>query len=554
MSREVYSGRRLEPETETSIERVFAQLNNRGQKRIILGLLITGLLLVCPTGFLGGQVPTAEEQVTRASDLVQAGDLKGAEEELRLAVELSPRESRYWAHLGIVLGMQQRLEESATCFDKALKLDPTNLEVRRNLAVKEWQLGRLATAAENLEVILKAHPTDAHAILLRGMVAEGLKNYPEAAKLLASVLPLVEQRPESTVALGNAYYRIGEKVKARETLLYLLNQTADAEGVFLGGQVAANEEDYVTAETLFLSIQRTYPDPGRLGYSLALAQYRDNRFAESRRTILDLTHAGRQTAEIYSLLGWCYQRQKNYDESVAAFERAIDLDPKKEANYVDLGLVLIGFRRYAAADAMAQKAVEALPASSKVYEVKGMAEILMQDYADAERSYARASQLNPQSAEANLGLAESQWAARNVHEAFATFEEGLKQFPQDALHFQEYGRALLKYAEAGDALAEARAVTMLNKAVALDGSLPEPDYLLGNLALRKGRTEEALQHLEQASRLDPKGGKIHFALSLAYRRLGRKADAIREFEIFQKLKAKEEKAPAASLLAGAAED
>lgn len=529
-------------------------MRNREPKRTNLALLITALLLLCPAGSQGAQAPTAEERVTRATLLVQAGDLKGAEEELRQAVELSPRESRYWAHLGIVLGMEQRLEESATCFEKALKLDPTNLEVRRHLALREWQLGRLAAADENLGIILKAQPSDTHAILLRGMVAESSKDYPKAVKLLASVLPLVEQQPESTVALGRAYYRLGEKVKAGETLLSLLNQTANAEGVFLGGQLASDEQDYVTAATLFLSIQQTYPDPSRLGYSLALAQYRDNRFEESQRTLLELIHAGRETTDIYSLLGWCYQRQGNYDESVAAFERAINLDPRKEVNYVDLGLVLIGFRRYAAADAVAEKALEPFPASSRVFEVKGMAEILMQDYANAERSYARAAELNPQSAEANLGLAESQWAAGKVQEAFVTFAEGLKRFPQDALHYQEYGRALLKFAEAGDAAAEARAVTMLNKAVALDDSLSEPHYLLGNLALHKRRTEEAFQQLEQASRLDPKKGKIHFALSRAYRRLGRKDDATRELEIFEKLKAEEEKAPAASLLAGAAED
>jgi tetratricopeptide (TPR) repeat protein len=517
-------------------------------------LLVTGLLLLCPAGFQGAQEPTAEELVARATDLVQAGDLKGAEEELRRAVELSPRDPRYWAHLGIVLGMRERLEESATCFEKALKLDTTNVEVRRNLAVKEWQLGRLEAAAENLELILKAQPADERAILLQGMVAEGLKDYPKAAKLLASVLPLVEQRAESTVALAQAYYRIGEKVKARETLLSLLNLAADPNGVFLGGQVAANEEDFAAAETLFKSIQQTYADPGLLGYNLALAQYRDNRSGDSQRTLLELVHAGRETTDIYNLLAWCYQRQQHYEESVAAFERAINLDPKKEANYEDLGLALISFRRYAEAGAAAQKAIEAFPASSKAFEVKGMAEVLMQDYADAERSYAKASELNPQSAEANLGLAESQWAAGNVPEAFATFEDGLKRFPQDALHCQEYGRALLRYAEAGDPASGARGITMLNKAIALDGSLFEPHYLLGNLALRQGRNDEALQHLEQASRLDPKEGKVHFALSRAYRHLGRKDDAAREFEIFQKLKAQGEKAPAASLLAGAAED
>jgi tetratricopeptide (TPR) repeat protein len=450
--------------------------------------------------------------------------------------------------------MEERLEESAACLDKALKLDPTNLEVRRNLALREWQLGHLAAADEDVGIILKTKPNDARAILLRGMVAESSKDYLKATRLLASVLPLVEQQPESKVALGRAYYRTGEKLKARETLLSLLNQNANAQGVFLGAQLASDEQDYATAETLFLSIRKSYPDATRLAYSLALTQYRDDRFKQSQGTLLDLIQTGRESTDVYNLLGWCYQRQGNYQSSVDAFERAIELDPKKEAGYVDLGLVLIGFRRYAAAEAVAQKAIAALPVPSRVLEVKGMAEILMQDYVSAEGSYARASELNPESAEANLGLAESQWAAGKVQQSFATFQRGLERFPHDALHYQEYGRALLKYAESGHQDAETQAVAMLNKAVALDGSLPEPHYLLGNLALSKGRTEEALQQLEEASRLEPNKGKVHFALSRAYRRLDRKQEAAQEFEIFQKLKAEEEKVPAAPLLAGAGEN
>jgi len=74
--------------------------------------------------------------------------------------------------------------------------------------------------------------------------------------------------------------------------------------------------------------------------------------------------------------------------------------------------------------------------------------------------------------------------------------------------------------------------------------------LLGDLALKKGNAEEAVQQLEQAVKLDPNGSKIHFALFRAYRRLGRKEDAAREQETFQKLKDKEEAVPAAPLLVG----
>jgi len=88
-------------------------------------------------------------------------------------------------------------------------------------------------------------------------------------------------------------------------------------------------------------------------------------------------------------------------------------------------------------------------------------------------------------------------------EAVATFEQGIKHFPQDAPTYVEYATILLKRAENGDAPAEARAVSLLKRACALDDTLAEPRYQIGNLWLQKGRTSEALAELLTAARLNP---------------------------------------------------
>ena len=341
-----------------------------------------GLWLIIHCGAeLKAQNSPAREHASRAAQLVQAGDLKGAEAEMRQAVELSPKEAEYLIRLGLILTMQERPKVAAIFYERALKLDPNNQTVRRHLAGSQWQSGRLDAAEANLKLVLEANPRDPEALLM-------------------------------------------------------------------------------------------------------------------------------------------------------------------------LGMVLLGAGRFPDAQAAAQKAAKAMPSSDQAYTVKGMAEMQMQRYTEAAKSYGKAVALNPKALDANLGLAVSLWDAGNIAESFAVFEQGLKRFPEDAFHYLEYGRLLLKSAKPDDSAAETRAIGLLQNALTLNGSLPEAHYLLGDLALRKGDPEKALQHLEQAVMLDPGSSKVHFALSRAYRRMGRMDEAAREESEFQKLKAREEAGPASPLLVG----
>ena len=360
------------------------QFFHSSSARFACAAVVFWLFLTGGAELLNAQNSLARQHASRAAQLVQTNDLKGAEAEMRQAVELSPKDSEYLTRLGLILTMQERPKVAAIFFERALKLAPNNLTVRQHLAGSQWQAGRLDASRENLELILKAKPRDSEALLMLGMVLMDAGRFPEA-------------------------------------------------------------------------------------------------------------------------------------------------------------------------HAVAQRATKAMPSSDQAYAVKGMAEMRMQRYTEAATSYGRAAELNPNAPDVNLGLALSLWSAGNIAGSFAIFEQGLKRFPQDAYHCLEFGRVLLKSAKPNDSTSENRAMALLQAALTLNGSLPQAHYLLGDLALRRGNPEKALQHLEQAVKLDPQDSKIHFAMSRTYRRLGRMDDAAREEDVFQKLKAREEAAPAAHLPVGGLE-
>ena len=483
----------------------------------------------------------AQEHAERGRQSMARGQLKIAEAEFRQAVELAPKEGEYLGLLGIVLGMQQKLQESDIYLEKVLRLDPGDSAIRRNLGWNQFQLGQLQPAKTNLERVLKEKPHDAAATLVLGMVHEELRDYGTALQLLESVPDQVRERPESMAALARSYYYTGHEQKAHEALKELQLHPAKPEEMFLAGQVAAELHDFESAALLFQSIWPMYPETAKLGYNLALAQYRAKRFPESLATLRRLMSAGHRSSEIYNLLGWCLYQQDDFKGAVAALDQAIAADPADETNYLDVGMMLLEQHLYGGAMAAADKALEVAPDSYRAHRLKGLVEFKLGRVNDAESLYARAVELNPNDAEAIVALATTQLDKGDPRKAENTLKKGIKRLPRAAILYQGYGSMLLWGESSGDAAVESHAVELLRTAITLDASLAESHYQLGKLALRQDRNREALEELETAVKLDSKSSKNHYALAQVYRRMGRAQDAAHQVQLFQSLKSKEER-------------
>jgi len=493
------------------------------------------------TAFFSDQRAEAEAHAERGAEFARQGNLDSAEAELRQAVKLAPADPEVLSTLGTVLALQKKLEESSGIFRKALQLRPNDLTMRRYLAANLWQLHLYREAKENLQIILRQKPDDKGAELLLGMVSENMGDYATAARMLGSVPDEVQKQPESVAALARSYYHLRETEKARATLTQLSSNPLGPQAAFLGAQIADEMQDYPTAEKLLASIRATFPDPPRLGYTLALVEYHADRFDQSQSILEKLIKSGSKTAPIFNLLGWCYHKQARPTEALQALEEAIQLAPGEEANYLDRSKILVAQHSLPSALKSAKQTTEAFPHSVPAFELQGLVEVGMGQFTDAIRSYTQAVQLDSSRPDGILGLAQAQFASGLSKDASTSFETGIKKFPKDARFKTQYAVMLLKQSETGDATAETRAEQFLRSALLLDPSLPEAHYQLGNLALQKGRIAEAQQHLEQAIKLDAHSGPAHFALARVYRRLGRQQEAAHEMELYESLKSADTK-------------
>src|SRR5262249_50278415 len=158
--------------------------------------------------------------------------------------------------------------------------------------------------------------------------------------------------------LARAYYRTGRKQEARRTLEDLLPQTFGPEGILLIADIASQEGDDATAIRLFESIRSTYADGPALAYQIALARYRAGHFPEGESVLLDLISTGHPSSAVYNLLAKCYYKRSKFRETVEAMDQAIDIEPTRESNYLDLGRMLTDHQLLSIAREVAKKAVE----------------------------------------------------------------------------------------------------------------------------------------------------------------------------------------------------
>jgi Flp pilus assembly protein TadD len=507
----------IEPETVT-----------RGLPILLLSVVLTHCQIIFGQAGSGAQL-----HADRGVQLMQGGDLPGAEVELRQAVKLSPRDPTFLADLGVVLGMEKRLADSNHWFEEALKLDPGNVSIRRNLGKNQWRLGEFESAEANFQKVLRAQPGDGESTLILGMVEENLKHFAGAVRLLGSVPALVKQHPEAVAALARSYYELKNPTGGRQTLRWLLQGSAPPEALYLGGQTALAAEDFTMAEELFAAAQPGYPDRSKLGYFLALSRYRNGEFRDCQETVLATLAVGPPTRDLYTLLGWCFGRQDKIQEATKAFDQAVALDPTVEATYLDLGTVLLDHRQDELALALGKETAGKFPSSYQALMLRGMAEADLGYLTDALKSFRRAVELKPDSPQANYDLAVIQSIGGFGHDALETLQRGIKKFPRDAPHFQEYASLEIQQAEAGDAGAEARAYDALHKALLLDGRLARAHLLLGRLELKNNRIERAVTELEAAAKLDPRDASVHQALWRAYARSGAPDKAAKELASYK---------------------
>ena len=259
--------------------------------------------------------------------------------------------------------------------------------------------------------------------------------------------------------------------------------------------------------------------------------------------------AGRHREALSALLSererpaaWHVLASKAYDglndpaRAVAEAEEALRLDVRNEAAHVQLGFIFLSRNTPLAAVEIFTDAEGLFPQSTVVRLGKGLALKDLQRYDEAEKTLAAC------------------WPHPLAFDALATVLVQRSKLTQAkdlaerfiALHPGDY-RGYYYLAAAKHGLEEEHAGEILRRSLERKPDFAASHALLGKIQLGESKLEAAAASFEQAVRFRPDFTQAHLQLAQTYRKLGREADAAREFAIVRRLKEKEAE-PRPSLL------
>ncbi len=427
-----------------------------------------------------------------------------------------------------------------TCAMLSSAEDPQKQKLDREYqsAVSDYDGGRYAAAAEQLERLLPYAPNSFEIHELLGLVYASLS---QDAKAQEHLKIAVQLNPDSAVArtnLGTSLLHAGKTGLAGEQFLKALQLEPKSFDTNRNlGQYYIQVGKLAQAQPLFEQAQRIKPDSYENGYDLAMADLLLGRLSEARQVAQHIlkTH---DTGELHNLLGQIDEKDGKFVEAINDFETAAHLDPTED-NLFDWGSEMLLHRTYEPAIAIFQQATARFPKSPRLYIGLGLALYSRGKYDEAVQALLTAADLDPSDPRCYVFLSKAYDSSpKQADDVIQHFHRYAELSPTDARAQYYYAMSLWKGKRAGDTNVDFQTVqSLLQKSISLDDNLPEAHVQLGDLYAGQHQYDKSIPEYVRALQLNPNLSDAHYRLGTDYVHVGQKDQAQREFAVYQKLRA-----------------
>lgn len=404
-------------------------------------------------------------------------------------------------------------------------------------AVAAYESHHFAQSAAQLETLLATIPDNFEVEELLGLNYAAVSQDGTAAVHLQAAVRLQPGSAPFRTNLAACLNRLGKIAPAEEQFQKALDLVPnDYTANHNLGEFYVQQGKLSAARPFLQHAQQVRPNAYDNGYDLATTDLLLNQFAAARQvvqTLLKLQDAG----ELHNLLGQIDEKDGQFVAAANEFESAAHLDPS-ESNLFDWGSELLLHRTYEPAIEVFRTATQRYPTAARAFIGLGMTLYARGLYEEAVKALLQAADIDPSDPRCYLFLSRAYDSSPSqADEVSRRFERYAKQQPANAPAQFYYAMSLKKGRPVESAGANLALIEdLLKKAIALDDTLAQAHFQLGNLYADQHQYERSLPEYLRVIELDPNLADAHYRLGTDYTRLGQKDRAQAEYSIYQKLR------------------
>lgn len=426
-----------------------------------------------------------------------------------------------------------RCTDAEAAYKKDLALRAGSYDDLFGLGMCELETGEKEKALENFRAAERVDATkpEVHYQIFRLLVTDKSEGgQTEAQRELATFKQLTAQDQESArdQLLGseaNASFDQGSPQKAAElyrsvleanprdanthyNLSLALAQMGDREGEL---------KELQAAIALDPSMTKAY---NRLG----LYEMQEGRSAEAVKDFQTVIDRDPASSDAKINLATVYGQTGRTADAESLLREVTEAAPDSYAAQLNLGLVLAGEGKWHEALIPLQAAARLQPANPRPLSLVGIIYGKMGDSAQSISYLKEALALSPDSAEAHLNLGIALADGYDLPGAAQQFAMAEKLAPTAAIVHYNVGRVAF---DQGD---QAKARAELEQATKLEPNYPGALQLLAQIDLHENQAASAVRRLREVLLLQPHNGDAEYLLGRALADLGRREEAVTEWE------------------------
>ncbi len=441
-------------------------------------------------GIIAGALLAAQAHAQTAAEITSALRAREFDRALKLAeaaVERSPGDPRLLTLEGIALADLGRDREALAAYDRALKVAPDFMAALEGAAQIEYKTGS-ERAVPLLDRILKIQPDNPTAHAMRAVMAWKKNDCATAARHFGLA--------------GSA-----------------IASQADALGEYAACLVRLERPG--EAVPVLHELAQLKPGDRRVRYRLAAAQFMAKSYADAVETLGPLLEGRDADPHALDLASAAWEAQGDTPRAVAALRQAIVLAPSEAELYVDFAAISRVHKSYETGIAMVNAGLARLPKAAALYVARGVLNVQLARYDDADADFAAAERLDPRQAYGSVARGLSEVQQNDFDKALATVREQLKTRKNDEFLYYLQAEILSSQGARPGSAEFKEAIEAASRAVQLKPRFVLARDVLSRLYLESGQIDEAIEQCRLALRDNPADATALYRLIRALQKSGR---------------------------------